>query len=251
MSSPTTYQTAVGQFVWHDHMSNDPQSAQDFYGELLGWSYEPFKTDQGDYPMITKDGQQHGGFGPAQGGAPPHWIGHVVVDDADAAGKRAETAGGSVLTAMDIPEVGRFAIIRDPQGAVISAFAPKGGDNPVGQGAFAWDELHTSDLEDAKRFYNEAFGWTANEQDMGGMTYVLFRSGDTDRAGAMTQMPGEQGPPSWLTYTLTDDVDAKTAKAKELGGNVIMEPMDIPNIGRFSIIADPTGAVFGLFQAPS
>jgi hypothetical protein len=249
--SSTTYRTAVGQIVWHDHSSNDPQAAQNFYGELLGWTYEPFETDQGTYPMISKNGQTHGGFGPAQGGAPPMWIGHVVVDDADAAGKRAEEAGGSVLTAMDIPEVGRFAIIRDPQGAVISAFAPKGGDNPVGEGAFAWDELHTNDLQAAKRFYGEVFGWTANEQDMGGMTYVLFRAGDTDRAGAMQQMPGEQGPPSWLTYATTDDVDGATKKAKDLGGNVIMEPMSMENIGRFSIVADPTGAVFGLFQAPS
>jgi predicted enzyme related to lactoylglutathione lyase len=248
--SSTQMQTAVGRFVWHDHQSDDPKKAQEFYGKLLGWTYEPFKTDQGEYPMITKNDQQHGGFGQARGGAPSHWVGHVVVDDAAAAAKRAEGAGGTVLTVMDMPEVGKFAVIRDPQGAVISAFAPAG-EAQASEGAFAWDELHTSDLESAKRFYNEVFGWTANEQDMGGMTYVLFRSGDTDRAGAMTQMPGEQGPPNWLTYALTDDVDAKTEKVKELGGNVIMEPMDIPNIGRFSIIADPTGAVFGLFQAPA
>lgn len=248
--SSTQLQTAVGRFVWHDHQSKDPEKAQQFYGKLLGWTYEPFKTDEGEYPMIKKNGQTHGGFGTAQGGAPAHWVGHVVVDDADAAAKRAEAAGGTILASMDMPEVGKFAIIRDPQGAVISAFTPKG-DAPVSEGAFAWDELHTSDLEGAKRFYGEVFGWTANESDMGGMTYVLFRAGDTDRAGAMTQMPGENAPPNWLTYATADDVDAKTKQAKELGGNVIMEPMDIPNIGRFSIIADPTGAVFGLFQTPS
>jgi uncharacterized protein len=248
--SSTTYQTAVGQFVWHDHTSNDPQAAQNFYGKLLGWTYEPFETDQGTYPMITKNGQQHGGFGPSQGGAPPAWVGHVVVDDADAAGKRAEEAGGSVLTAMDIPEVGRFAIIRDPQGAVISAFAPKGGDNPVGQGAFVWDELHTSDLQAAKRFYGDVFGWTANEQDMGGMTYVMFQADGTDRAGAMQQVD-EPAPPHWLTYAGTDDVDATTKKAKDLGGSVIVQPADIPGIGRFSIVADPTGAIIGLFQPPA
>ena len=192
--STTSTQTATGQFVWHDHMSGDEQKARDFYGNLFGWTYEAFKTDMGDYPMITKDGAQHGGFGPAQGDASPHWVGHVVVDDADAAGKRAESAGGSVLAAMDIPEVGRFAVIRDPQGAVISAFAPQG-ESTAGQGQFVWDELHTSDIEAAKSFYPAVFGWTVNEMDMGDMgKYTLFRVGDTDRAGAMQQMPATTRP---------------------------------------------------------
>src|SRR4051794_31026092 len=246
--STTSTQTATGQFVWHDHMSGDEQKAKDFYGNLFGWTYEAFKTDMGDYPMITKDGAQHGGFGPAQGGAPPHWIGHVVVDDADAAGKRAESAGGSVLAAMDIPQVGRFAVIRDPQGAVISAFAPQG-ESPAAQGQFVWDELHTSDIEAAKQFYPAVFGWTVHDSDMGDMgTYTLFRVGDTDRAGAMQQMPGDNSPPHWLTYVGTGNVDEATAKAKQLGGTIYVEPTDIPNMGRFSIAADPAGAVFGIYQ---
>ena len=247
----TGTQTATGTFVWHDHMSTAAPEAQGFYSKLLGWTYTPFETDQGEYPMITTNGEQHGGFGPAQGGAPSHWIGHVVVDDADAAGKRAEGAGGSVLAAMDIPEVGRFAIIRDPQGAVISAFTPQG-EARVPQGAFVWDELHTSDIEAAKRFYPEVFGWTINEMEMGEMgTYVLFQAGGVDRAGAMQQMPNDPSPPHWLTYVGTDDVDATTAKAKELGGSVYVEPMDIPKIGRFSIAADPTGAAFGIYKSAS
>jgi predicted enzyme related to lactoylglutathione lyase len=198
--------------------------------------------------MITTNGQQHGGFGPAHMGAPPHWIGHVLVDDADAAGARAESAGGQVLAAMDIPEVGRFAVIKDPQGAVISAFAPQG-EAQVPEGAFVWDELHTSDIEAAKAFYPAVFGWTLNEMDMGEMgTYILFQAGGVDRAGAMQQMPGDPSPPHWLTYLGTDDVDATTAKAKQLGGQVYMDPMDIPNIGRFSIAADPTGAAFGIYK---
>ena len=80
------------------------------------------------------------------------------------AGARAKQAGGSVLAAMDIPEVGRFAVIRDPQGAVISAFTPQG-EPRIPEGAFVWDELHTSDIEAAKQFYPAVFGWTVNETD--------------------------------------------------------------------------------------
>ena len=249
MSTPT--KTATGTVVWHDHMSNDAATAQGFYGKLLGWQTEVFKPGEMDYPMIAKEGQTHGGFGPVPEGAPNHWVGHVLVDDADAAADRARKAGGKVVFGPeDIPDIGRFAIIMDPQGAVISAFSPAG-EASTPQGVFGWDELHTSDLEGAKKFYGDVFGWTAKESDMAGMTYVLFSDGETDRAGATTQMPGDPSPPHWLVYALTPDVDASTAKVKDLGGTVYMEPMSLEGVGRFSIAGDPTGAVFGLFQIPA
>jgi predicted enzyme related to lactoylglutathione lyase len=248
MSTPT--KTALGTVVWHDHMSSDAATAQRFYGELLGWGTEVFKQGDMDYQMISKQGQTHGGFGPVPQGAPNHWVGHVLVDDADAAAERARKAGGKVVFGPeDIPTIGRFAIIMDPQGAVISAFAPTG-DAQTPQGVFGWDELHTTDLEAAKKFYSQVFGWTAKESDMGGMPYVLFSDGETDRAGATGRMPGDSSPPHWLIYLITDDVDASTAKVKQLGGQIYMEPMSMEGIGRFSIGADPTGAAFGLFQTP-
>src|SRR4051812_14870643 len=103
----TQVETAVGRFVWHDHVSNDPAKAQAFYNELLGWTSEIFKPGELDYPAIIANGQGHGGFGQAQGGAPPHWMGHVHVPDADSAAKSVEAAGGTVLAGpMDIPDVG-------------------------------------------------------------------------------------------------------------------------------------------------
>jgi predicted enzyme related to lactoylglutathione lyase len=107
----------------------------------------------------------------------------------------------------------------------------------------------TRDVPAAKRFYSEVVGWTANDVDMGeGVTYTLLKSGDTDRAGLMGTPPGVEAPPHWLTYIGTGDVDATTTRAKELGGSVFKEPTDIPNMGRFAVLADPTGAVFGVFQ---
>src|SRR5437868_1012254 len=204
----TQVQTAVGRFVWHDHASEDPAKAKDFYTSLFGWDTEIFKPGEIDYPMIIANGQGHGGFGKAQGGAPPHWMGHVRVDDADAAAKRAESAGGTVLAGpMDIPEVGRFAAVRDPQGAVLSVFAPNDSEMPPSEGVFVWDELATSDVEGAKRFYGEVVGWTTADMDMGDMTYTMFRTGDADRAGCMPMMPGVPAP-FWLSYIGTDDVDA-------------------------------------------
>jgi uncharacterized protein len=244
----TQVQTAVGRFVWHDHGSQDPQKAKDFYTSLFGWTTEVFKPGEIDYPMIMANGQGHGGFGKSEEGHPPYWLGHVYVEDADAAGARAESAGGSVVASMDVPDVGRIVVVRDPQGAVFSLFTPKDGDAPMSEGVFVWDELATSDVEAAKSFYGEVVGWTTRDMDMGNdITYTLFRSGDTDRAGCMQMMPGVPSP-FWLTYIGTEDVDASAAKAKELGATVYVEPTDIPNVGRFAVLSDPTGAVFGLFQ---
>lgn len=247
----STVETAVGRFVWHDHMSEDPAAASRFYADLLGWEIEVWKPGELDYPMIKMGEQTHGGFGPAQGGAPPHWVGHVIVEDADAAAARAEAAGGTMVApAMDVPEVGRMAFVTDPQGAVLSLFAPAGEMTPT-EGVFVWDELVTTDVEGAKRFYGDVLGWEHRDMDMGNnFTYTVFSSGGVDRAGAMPQPADAEGtPPAWLTYLYADDVDGTIEKARSLGvTSVFMEPTDIPTIGRTAVFADPTGAVVGLFK---
>jgi uncharacterized protein len=247
MSTPV--KTAIGAFVWHDHASSDPQKAQKFYTDLLGWDIDVRSMGDFDYPMIVANGQQHGGFGPAQGGAHSNWLGHVLVDDVDAAALRAQAAGGSILSEpMDIPEVGRFAVIRDPEGAMISAYGSRS-EAPTPAGVFGWDELYVDDIERARSFYSEVFGWTASETDMGeGRSYTIFNSGDQQRAGAMTKPPEMQAPAHWMVYILSDDVDAHAARVKELGGQIYMEAVDMPGVGRFAILADPTGAPFGLIK---
>jgi len=247
----TGVQTATGRFVWHDLSTTDVEKAKDFYAQLFGWETEVWKPGEMDYPMIKANGQQHGGFGPAQQGMPSAWLGHVVVEDLDAVVEKVPSAGGSILgEAMEIPEVGRFAIVRDPDGAVVSAFQPAS-EPTLPEGVFVWDELLTNDVDVAKRFYAEIFGWGARDMEMGDAgSYTIFTTGEADRAGCMKIQPGMEAPPSWTTYIGTDDVDASAAKAKELGGNLIVEPMDIPgNIGRFAIVSDPTGGVFGLFKS--
>jgi len=246
----TDVKTIVGKFVWHDNNSTDVEKAKNFYRQLLGWETEVFKPGEMDYPMIKAGGDMHGGFNKSQGGTPSNWLGHVLVEDADETVRRAEAAGGKILMgATDIPEVGRFAVIADPQGAVVSAFSPKG-DIPAAEGIFVWDELMTSDPDAAKSFYTEVFGWGTRDMDMGPAgTYTMFqRGGDVDVAGCMRTPEGVQAPPHWMPYIGTEDVDGTTARAKELGGNVMAEPMDIPNVGRFSVVQDPAGAVFGLFK---
>jgi hypothetical protein len=248
MSTPV--KTAIGAFVWHDHGSGEPEKAQQFYTQLFGWKTEAMQAGGMDYTMIVADGKQHGGFWPPSEGDTPNWVGHVLVQDVDDTATRAEAAGGSlVVEPTDAPEGRRFAIIRDPQGAIVSAYSSPGDSSPP-EGVFGWDELLVDDIEAAKSFYSEVFGWTASDMDMGeGQSYTIFNSGDQQRAGGMAKPPGAEAVPSrWMVYILSPDVDAHAAKAQELGAQISLEPVDVPNVGRLAILTDPTGAPFGLFR---
>lgn len=249
----STVETRVGAFVWHDCVSTDVEAAKSFYTALLGWEIEIFKPGEMDYAMISAGSQSHGGFGPAQGGAPSHWFGHVQIDDCDAAVERAKAGGGTVIAGpLDIPDVGRMCVIADPEGAVFSVYQAAT-TGPSSEGTFIWDELMAIDVEAAKRFYGAVVGWTAADMDMGEMgTYTLLnRAGDVNAAGLMPKPADMPGPAVWLTYVATDDVDATVARAIDLGASVIVEGMDIPSVGRIAVLSDPTGGAFGLFRRSS
>jgi predicted enzyme related to lactoylglutathione lyase len=244
--------TTVGKFVWHEQVSADPKQAQDFYTQLFGWEVDVWKPGEIDYPMISSGGQMHGGFGKAQDGAPPpHWLGHVQVENVDEAAKRAKEGGGKVVFGpMDMPEIGRMAIITDPQGAAVGLYQPET-EGPESSGVFVWDELATSDVDAAKRFYGKVFGWEARDVDMGAGSYtILHRPGEEYTAGLMA-LGDIPAPPHWMYYIAADDVDETATRAKELGGTVIREPFDIEGGRRIAILQDPDGAVFGLFKGAS
>ena len=115
------------------------------------------------------------------------------------------------------------------------------------QGAFSWAELATTDVEGAKRFYTGLLGWTTEQAPVEGMSYTLAKVGEERVAGIMsTQCPGGEVPPHWGVYITVDDVDATVRKAGELGGKVLMPPTDIPNVGRFAVLADPQGVMFSV-----
>lgn len=116
-------------------------------------------------------------------------------------------------------------------------------------GAFVWRELMTGDVERAKGFFGELFGWRFVGMPMGDFEYVMIHAGDTAIGGVMPMGPESGHPPHWMSYVSVDDVDARAAVAKERGGTVAVGPMDIPNVGRFAVIGDPDGAYFTLFRS--
>ena len=114
--------------------------------------------------------------------------------------------------------------------------------------AFVHVELNTQDRAQAKSFYQSMFAWTLNEVDMGGgMTYTMIDVGD-GTGGGMMQHPMPAAPSMWLPYVLVDDIAAATAKAKSLGAHVVKDVDEVPGMGWYSIIVDPTGAALGLWQ---
>jgi uncharacterized protein len=245
----STVATTVGKFVWHEQVSADPKEAQEFYTQLFGWGTEVFKPGEIDYTMISAGGQNHGGFSKAvEGAPPPHWLSHVRVEDLDETIEKAKKAGGKLAAGpFEMEEVGRIAIVADPQGAYISLYQPGPESGATGAGVFVWDELVTSDVDGAQRFYEAVFGWTTSDMgpDYGG--YRVFNVGDTGIAGVM-ERPHASIPPHWQPYVAVDDPDATTKKATELGGSMLMEPMDVPKVGRIAVLSDPQGATFGIIR---
>jgi predicted enzyme related to lactoylglutathione lyase len=154
---------------------------------------------------------------------------------------------------MDAMEAGRMAFIADPSGAVFGLWQPNkhmGAAWVNDNGGLCWAELTTSNVDACGSFYSKLFNWSPKAQDMGKMVYTVFNDGAEMRAGMMAMPAGApKGMPSaWTIYFGTDDCDKRTAQAKSLGANVLVQPENIPNVGRFSMMLDPQGAMFALLQ---
>lgn len=251
MPAPTT-----GRFTWHELHTTDRARAMKFYGQLVGWEIKEVPMGPGEqYGLCLLNGRDFAGIMASKAGAgvPPHWLPYIAVENVDAAATKVTELRGKVHSPpMDIPNVGRFAVVADPQGAAFALYKhlkPYEEEPEVPPpGAFCWDELMTSDPEAAAKFYVALFGYAIESADMGPMgTYRILKRGDRQTGGIM-KMPPMVPHPNWLAYIAVKNVDASTRQAKELGAQVYKEPDDIPKVGRFSVIGDPTGAGVALFS---
>jgi predicted enzyme related to lactoylglutathione lyase len=246
-------QLLPGKFVWFEHVSADPKKAQAFYGEVLGWRVVPFPMGSFSYEMIYVGETMIGGYtAPFGGRQDPRWLSCVSVEDVDAAVRAATANGGKVVEAAhDIPQVGRRAVITDPQGVELCLFRSTQGDPPdreVPNGEWMWNELHTSDPAAALSFYEKVVGFSQKAMPMGpGETYHILSKNDVDRGGATHHLPPGV-PPHWLPYVRVADPDATVARARKQGGTVAYGPEDIPGVGRFAVILDPTGAALAVMN---
>ena len=242
-----------GKFIWFELVSRDVRKAQAFYGEVLGWRVVPFPMGGFTYDMAYVGDTMIGGYAePRDAAQPSHWVSYVSVEDADASVKAATASGGRVVEpAVDLPTVGRIARIADPLGAELCLFDKATDDPPDGpttQGHWMWNELHTPDPARVLPFYEKVVGFSHRALGMGPSgTYHVISRGGVDRGGVTDHLaPGQ--PAHWLPYVYVDDCDATVARARKLGGKIPVDAMDIPGIGRFGVLEDPSGAVLAVMK---
>ena len=251
--------TPRGGFVWHELMTTDPDAAIRFYSKVIGWQVEAWKGDP-TYRIWTAGGAPMGGLMrlPEEArrmSAPPSWLTYVFTPDVDATVRRATSLGGRVLAAArNLPDVGRFAVLADPQGAAFSVYKPAREQSGVKQGTpgeFSWHELATTDYRAAWNFYRALFGWEATEAlDLGPAgTYWMFRSAGQGRGGIYNKPP-EMPVANWLPYILVRNADQTAETAKRLGARILMGPMDVPTGDRIAAGIDPQGAAFAVYALP-
>jgi predicted enzyme related to lactoylglutathione lyase len=252
---PTFTSYPAGTPSWVDLSTPDTSAAAAFYGSVLGWTTSDLGPEAGGYAMFQKDGANVAGVGPTQGeGQPPAWTSYVNVVDAEATVARATIAGATIfLEPMQVMEAGHMALFADPTGAVLGVWQPaehKGADVANEPGAWCWNELNTRDTDKAASFYRHVFDWEPAKADIEGMDYWEWKREDGATIGGMMPMPAmvpAEVPAHWLVYFAVADTDATVAKATGLGATTFVPPTDIPP-GRFSVLADPAGAVFAIIQ---
>ncbi len=248
-----------GRFLWYDLMTKDPRAAQEFYGKVAGWGVQPFNETGVPYQMFTRGGTPVGGSmelpeEAAKMGAPSHWMAYIGTPDVDKTVAQATKLGAKTyVPPQDIPTVGRFAVMADPQGATIAFYTPLSEQPPSHapeMGDVSWHELATTDLDGALRFYLQVAGWEqTGSQDMGPMgPYQMFgRQGYT--LGGMFTKPAETaGPAFWTLYIRVPDITKAADVVKENGGLVLRGPHEVPRGDWIVLCRDPQGAIFALHQ---
>jgi predicted enzyme related to lactoylglutathione lyase len=242
-----------GMFIWYEYLAADVDAAADFYGRVMGWQAVPVAPVPDAYRRFEIGGQGVGGLARQVPGPGPCWLAFIGVEDVDATVERVRAEGGGVhVPPTDIPGIGRFAMVNDPQGAVFhvmrgASAEPSQAFSPGRVGHASHNELHTRESAKAFAFYRAVFGWNAHEaMDMGPLgTYQLFGTSAGEPLGGMMDSPNFPRP-CWLTYFNVDEIGAAEARVRSAGGQVLHGPEEVPGGDWILQCLDSQGAMFAL-----
>ncbi len=246
--------TSVNKPAWIDLGSSDAAGSREFYARVFGWDIEVNPDPQyGGYALARIDGKDVAGIGGTQSPEQPTaWSFYIGTDDAEALASKVTAAGGTVVAPpFDVGEQGRMAVFQDPAGAFISAWQPTvmGRFQTQGANTYGWAELNSRGLERVLPFYQQVFGWTTKTSPMGEgqPPYTEFQVDGQSVAGGMDMNPmvPAEVPSYWMVYFTVADVDDAYKQAIQAGAHEMVPPGDFPG-GRFAILQDPQGAMFGL-----
>jgi len=260
---------------WIDTSQPDPEAAVAFYGDLFGWEFEDVMPPGTEMKYFTARirGGDVAAVSSIAPGAPQMatWNTYIWVDSADETASKVREAGGNVaMEPFDVMDAGRMAVFSDPEGAIFCVWQPKEhkGARVVNEhGSLNFNDLNTRDAEGAKSFYRSVFGWETLTLDGGFTAWTLpgyaehLERDNPDLRKQMAEAGAPEGfadvvaslipiaddqpdtPPHWGVTFAVDDADAIASRATDLGGTVVVPPMDAPWV-RMTVIADPQGAMF-------
>lgn len=254
MAEATWY--SQGAFCWSECSTSDVDGAKAFYSEVFGLDIEETPIPGGVYVQFLKDGKYVAGLGQQQEqereqGIPPHWNTYIAVENADVVTKEAERLGATIVApAFNVLESGRMAVVADPTGAAIGFWQAKehiGAQVYAVDGTPSWWELMTPDPKRAIEFYTQLFGYGTQDFPIEGGTYtVLTHKGE--QAAGIVASPQAGMPAVWTPYFQVADADATFEKATRLGAKVMVPVTETEDVGRFSWVSDPQGAVVAFIQ---
>jgi uncharacterized protein len=240
-----------GSFCWIELATSDAAAARAFYTQLFGWTVNEIPMgEMGTYFIFQHGGRDCAAMFQANpgDGIPPNWMSYIAVKDADASAAQAQTLGGQIIKGpFDVFDNGRMAVISDVQGAVFAVWQAK---SHIGvgvrdeSGTLCWNELQARDVDTAKTFYTALFPWRMKESP----EYTEWHLGENAVGGMLPSQAPPGVPSMWLPYFAVDDCDGAVERARSLGGHAIVPAMDIEHVGRFSVLADPQGAVFAVIR---
>jgi uncharacterized protein len=249
-------QYTPGTFCWSELSTTDLEGAKAFYGSLFGWDAtdNPVPGD-GVYSMQSLGGKVVAAIAPQpqqqrEAGVPAMWNSYVSVESADAAAAKAKELGATVhAPPFDVMDVGRMAVIQDPQGAFFMLWEPRahiGAGLVNARGALVWNELASPDPDASSAFYGALFGWTIEAREGTPLgTYLGIKNGEANNGGMRTLAPPGT-PPHWLVYFGVEDVDAALEQVGSLGGSTLLGATDI-EIAKIAVVTDPQGAAFAIY----
>jgi predicted enzyme related to lactoylglutathione lyase len=252
MAEFTTY--AHGTPCWVDVTSPGLDQTIEFYKGLFGWEAEATQPEAGGYTMFTlRDKYVAAGSPPQEERSASYWTTYIASDDVDDTAAKIREAGGTVfMDPFDVFDSGRMTIAQDPTGAVFGVWQANehlGAQLANEPGTFLWNQCQTTDPASATEFYKAVFGYEVDEVDMGGeQAFRVLKVNGRGIAGVREPTSAGQ-PPHWSTVFAVADADETVAKTKELGGTVLMEPLDVPEVGRIAVLQDSAGAVFQVMKS--
>lgn len=251
-----------GRFAWYELMTTDVAAARAFYADVVGWGAQDASTPELAYVEFTAGTSAVAGLldlpeEAQKRGATPRWAGYLGTEDADATAAQIKRLGGTVFVPPTDSNIGRIAVVADPEGAALALVEglKPGAPRPAGLGEpghVGWHELFATDHATALAFYGEIFGWRKAGDETGPADatspYRLFAAG-TQTIGGILRKPASAPVPFWLYYFNVGDIDAALQRVMTGGGQVSEGPNEMPGGNWFAHCTDPQGAGFAL-QGP-